>query len=287
MAVQSKLRAFMKMIATKAPQKNCQNFPGPEVTRSSHLINATRALIFGRGRRKRFYVLPTIRQARKLFRKYPLTSNSLFYGALFVAAEFMQQTWKQGHRFSTSDPKITTQLDSKQPHTRYDLGSFKRYAVWGTLVVPPIYQQWYNWLDAKFHLCEIGPLNRKVLAQKMVLDQFVLTPVILVFFFVAMNAMEGKSDLLEECKHKFWKTFAADCCFWLPVQALNFVYVPSDLRVAFIAITTFVWLNVLCWFKSLPIKGDQIEDIDASLMGQVTLKNQVSVVAVEEKSKKL
>ena len=55
-----------------------------------------------------------------------------------------------------------------------------------------------------------------------------------------MNALEGKSDWFEECKHKFWKTFGADCCYWLPVQALNFTYIPSDLRVAFVAIATFV-----------------------------------------------
>ena len=94
----------------------------------------------------------------------------------------------------------------------------------------------------------------------MVLDQFLLTPVIVVLFFITMSAMEGKSDWLQECKQKFFKTFGADCCYWLPVQALNFVYVPSDLRVAFIAVATFVWMNVLCWFKSQPMDNESIEE---------------------------
>ena len=252
MSIQSKLRAFWKIATTCVPKKGWEQSRGPEATRPTYATNAFRTLIFGRGRRIRFYVLPTVRQARKLFTRYPLTSNSLFYGTLFVAAEFLQQTWNKV--LTSPDANISRQLESKPTYSRYDSGSIKRYAVWGTLVIPPIYQQWYNWLDAKFRLCEKGPLNRKILAKKMGLDQFLLTPVILALFFITMNAMEGKPDWLEECRHKFWKTFTADCCFWLPVQALNFIYVPADLRVAFIAVATFVWLNVLCWFKSLPIK---------------------------------
>ena len=281
MNIRSKLRAFWKMTTTRVPQKGWEKC-GQEVTRPTYLASAFRTLIFGRGRKKRFYVLPTIRQARKLFTKYPLTSNSLFYGTLFVAAEFLQQTWNKGH-ISSSDAQITKQLDSKPSHARYDSGSIKRYAIWGTLIIPPIYQQWYNWLDAKFQLCEKGPLNRKILAKKMVLDQFLLTPVIVVLFFITMNAMEGKPDWFEECKHKFWKTFAADCCYWLPVQGLNFIYVPADLRVAFIAVATFVWLNVLCWIKSLPIsEAKPKEVVTTTPKRQIGLVTQVNATVVDK-----
>jgi len=263
MSIQSKFRDFWKMATTRVPRKGWENAPGPQITRHTSIVNAFRALIFGRGRRKRFYVMPTVRRTRKLFTRYPLASNSIFYGTLFVAAEFLQQTWNKSLP-ATIDSKISKNLEVKAP-VRYDLGSIKRYAFWGLFVIPPIYQQWYKWLDTKFHLCEKGPLNFKILARKMVLDQFLLTPVIIVLFFVTMNALEGKSDWFEECKYKFWKTFGADCCYWLPVQALNFTYVPSDLRVAFVAIATFVWMNVLCWFKSLPITDAQCnEQIDAT-----------------------
>lgn len=271
MSIQNKFRAFWKMATTRVPQKGWEKSPGPEVTRPPKISSALRALVFGRGRRKRFYVMPTIRQVRKLFASYPLTSNSIFYGTLFVAAECLQQTWNKT-AVKPIDIKSSKNLDSLA-HAKYDLGSIKRYALWGVFVIPPIYQTWYKWLDAKFHLCDKNPLYRSILAKKMVLDQFLLTPVIIVLFFVTMNAMEGKSDWLEECKQKFWKTFGADCCYWLPVQALNFVYVPSDLRVAFIAVATFVWMNVLCWFKSLPVENASVENID-----NVILKNQVESV---------
>ena len=35
-------------------------------------------------------------------------------------------------------------------------------------------------------------------------------------------------------------------------QALNFLFIPPMLRVVYIGVTTFVWLNVLCYIKSLP-----------------------------------
>ena len=63
-----------------------------------------------------------------------------------------------------------------------------------------------------------------------------------------------RRSLTEECRTKFWPTFSADCCFWLPVQWVNFTYISPELRVVFIGVATFVWLNVLCFIKSLPVK---------------------------------
>jgi len=281
MSIQSKFRAFWKMATTRVPLKGWKKSPGPEVTRSTQLSSVFRALIFGRGRRKRFYVAPTIRQFRKLFSSHPLASNSIFYGSLFVAAEWCHQTWNKGVH-TPIDVKTSKNLDSIAHATRYDLGSIKRYALWGTFVIPPIYHTWYKWLDATYHLCEKSPLNRTILAKKMVLDQFLLTPVIVVLFFITMSAMEGKSDWLQECKQKFFKTFGADCCYWLPVQALNFVYVPSDLRVAFIAVATFVWMNVLCWFKSQPMDNESIEHSDKEDLKQVDFVKHVNSTLIDK-----
>ena len=280
--IRSKVAALVRFAKTRAIPQGLQKSRGAEkVTGSAHISNIVRTLFFARGRSRRFDVSPTIRQARKLFSTYPIFSNSIFYGGLFVAAEFMQQTWNKGILLSPScEPKCVKHLDSPHPRT-YDVGSVKRYAVWGALVIPPIYYRWYQWLDARFRMCKTGPINPRTLTKKLVLDQFLLTPVILAMFFVAMNAMEGKSDWFEECKHKFWKTFAADCCFWLPVQALNFIFVPSDLRVAFIAVTTFLWLNVLCWLKSLPITSSNSKEQD-SLSNPLILANAVSTSVATE-----
>jgi len=218
------------------------------VTEAGAVKSALRAVVFGRGRRRRFGVPPTIRQFRKLFTTYPMMSNAVTYGGLCVGAEYCQQLLK--HSRGGGGAAMAT------PHPpKMDSGSLKRYAAWGFFVIPPIYHKWYKWLDGAFRTS--GPLNKKVMVQKLFLDQFVLTPVVLVMFFVAMAAMEGQSDITQECKSKFGPTFLMDCLFWLPVQFFNFRFVPADMRVVFIGVTTFVWLNVLCFIKSLPVKSFQ------------------------------
>ena len=44
--------------------------------------------------------------------------------------------------------------------------------------------------------------------------------------------MEGREDLLEECRNKLLPTFQTSCCFWMPAQVL-FFRVPTRSNVAF------------------------------------------------------
>jgi len=216
--------------------------------------SAFRALVFGRSYRQQsrrpgagLQRPGPIRKIRKLFTTYPILTNALTYGTLCVGAEYCQQklrSQRAGGGFS-----------GKSSHsTPIDMAALKRYAAWGFVVIPPIYSKWYQWLDGAFKT-SAGSHSLKVMVQKLFLDQFVLTPVIVVLFFMGMAAMEGQSSLTEECKTKFIPTFAADCCFWLPVQWFNFKFISPDLRVVFIGVTTFIWLNVLCFIKRLPIKN--------------------------------
>lgn len=64
-----------------------------------------------------------------------------------------------------------------------------------------------------------------------------------------MSFLEGKKDLLEECKQKFVPTFKTSCVFWMPAQAINFILVPPAARVIYVGFCSFVWINMLCWIK--------------------------------------
>lgn len=76
-----------------------------------------------------------------------------------------------------------------------------------------------------------------------------MTPPIYLIFYTSMSLMEGKEDILEECKSKFIPTFQTSCLFWLPVQTVNFFLIPNTIRVAYVGMCSFVWLNILCWIK--------------------------------------
>lgn len=118
-----------------------------------------------------------------------------------------------------------------------------RYAIMGTFIYSPILYGWYKWLDGRF----VGTAP-KIIVRKLILDQFLITPPLLVVFFVGMAAMEG-APLLKECKEKFVSTFGKSCLFWLPVQTVNFIFIPPKFRVTYMGACAFAWVNVLCWVK--------------------------------------
>ena len=142
--------------------------------------------------------------ARSVTCRHPVLTNTVLYGSLYTLAEVSRQ--RLSCRSSRNSPAAL------------DLASVKRYAIMGTLVIPPIFTRWYGWLDSRFPATS-GP----VLAKKLVLDQFLLTPVVIVIFFVGMAWLEGKTgdQRLAELRQKGLNTFLIDCCFWLPVQVLG------------------------------------------------------------------
>ena len=73
-----------------------------------------------------------------------------------------------------------------------------RYWVIGTFVFPVILFHWYKWLDARF----VGAAA-KTIVQKMLLDQFLISPPILVTFYVLMSIMERRDDIFTECRSAF------------------------------------------------------------------------------------
>jgi len=168
-----------------------------------------------------------------------ILSNALLYGGLYTLAEVTQQTIRL--KRSEQSP-ILSKLDG---------ASVQRYAVMGTACMGPMMAKWYQFIDRLY-----PGRARNVILKKLTLDQFAFTPLCVVVFFVGMAALEGYRgrEMFEELKQKGLKTFAWDCCFWIPNTAFNFLFVPAWLRVVFVSVSSFIWLNALCWIKSWPVK---------------------------------
>ncbi|KAL3275781.1 hypothetical protein HHI36_020526 [Cryptolaemus montrouzieri] len=167
---------------------------------------------------------------KKIFNKHPVISNSIVYGTLCVGAEFSQQAINK---------KILS-----YPQEPFDAKAIGRYTIYGVTVAGPLLFVWYKWLDKKF-----AGNSVRIITKKLVLDQFFMTPQLLIIFYVAMSIMENKTNLLEECKQKFLPTFKNSCMFWLPAQTMNFLVVPPAFRVVYVGTCSFAWVNILCWIK--------------------------------------
>ena len=199
----------------------------------------------------------------RFYSRHPLVSNCLIYGSLYAGAELSQQTINHVFTSTRRARCKNNAVASANANTsvlaklKYDIESVKRYIVLGTCVYPPVFYAWYKWLDATFKGSAV-----RIVGAKVFLDQFVLGPPSLFCFFVLMSWLEGKDDVLAECRLKFSAAFAADCVFWIPVQAANFMLVPAAYRVSFIGVMAFVWLNILCVIKNVENYLDDDEDED-------------------------
>ena len=120
---------------------------------------------------------------RKISHDHPLISNAVMYGGLYTLAEVSQQKLRAKMAISNNHvisgnsqvtaTKMSSQFVPKDIHElgvvktaavagsanllaspshhpgRLDMSSVKRYAIMGTLVIPPILTKWYHWLDNK------------------------------------------------------------------------------------------------------------------------------------------
>ncbi|XP_063976953.1 peroxisomal membrane protein 2 [Diachasmimorpha longicaudata] len=213
------------------------------------------------------------------FVKKPLVFNSLIYGSFYTSAEFLQQTYQlQERKKEISAARALTVAESTTPlvvigsqsqsvmdssekgkatdttldEAGYNWPVLQRYVVYGYFLAGPILHQWYLWLD-RFYVGTAGA----TLVKKLFFDQFILTPPLIVLFFSSMSLMEGKEDLLGECKAKFIKTFQTSCLYWLPMQFINFLIIPAKFRVVFVSVAAFLWVNILCHLKRAPIANNE------------------------------
>ncbi len=127
---------------------------------------------------------------------------------------------------------------------QFDLSRCIISGMYGGLFLGPVGNLWYKGLD--FSVSKV--LNPKTLPflfllAKVFLDIFVFGPVHVTVYFTWMKIAKGAS--LDEVKAKliedFLPTFIADSAYWIPIQILNFRFVPVPLQLTVV--------NVACIFE--------------------------------------
>ena len=218
---------------------------------SKYFISRQTALIptlFKSGRSD-INVIPTV---KAFFHRHPMIANSLSMGGLYIGAELSQQTLNfEFKKWLRVKSDCTENHDLK---LEYRWRQAMNFFLIGAVIYAPLFRIWYKWLDAKF----VGT-TATIVAKKCFLDQFMLGPPCLALFFVTMNVLERNGDVLAEAKKKFWYTFAIDCTFWIPVQAMNFLFVSPTFRVLYLGIASFAWLNILCVVKNIESYQKELE----------------------------
>ncbi|KAL9648444.1 hypothetical protein ABK040_014064 [Willaertia magna] len=175
--------------------------------------------------------------------KRPFTTQGLSACFLYATGDFMCQIIEK--------KKFTLDLDYKR---------IFRMAMYGTFVFAPISHLWYLNLDKRIIVTKRNKF--KQISKKVLLDEFVFTPIVLLAFFSTlttfehlMNKYEKKkneeeiktidNDLFYKITHKlkddYVNTFLVDMAVWPPLQYFNFYFIPGVYRVLYINVCCIFW----------------------------------------------
>jgi hypothetical protein len=111
---------------------------------------------------------------------------------------------------------------------------------------------WYSWLDGIVYPHD--PTCWQAVASKVAMDQLVYAPFMTSLFFSGMSITDGQGvkGVVESLKTKLWPTILASWAVWPIAHVINFLYVPSDLRILYINVLSILWTTYL---SSMAAKG--------------------------------
>ncbi|XP_049874339.1 mpv17-like protein 2 [Pectinophora gossypiella] len=145
--------------------------------------------------------------------KYLLYTNMTISVTLSSVGDVLEQ----GYEIYTKD------LDKYNPKRTMHM-AFSGAAV-GVLC-----HHWYKVLD-KFIIGK----TLEMVTKKLLLDQLIFSPVMLVTFFGSLAIFEQDpiQNFKDEVKGKFGKLYTAEWLVWPPAQVINFFFLPTRFRVLY------------------------------------------------------
>lgn len=98
------------------------------------------------------------------------------------------------------------------------------------LTIGVLCHYWYIWLDKTY-----AGRSAKILAKKITIDQFVLSPVLICVFFATVGALEGNDARAvgRELAEKGYKLYLAEFFVWPAAQLFSFYFLPTRYRVLY------------------------------------------------------
>ncbi|GMR60540.1 hypothetical protein PMAYCL1PPCAC_30735, partial [Pristionchus mayeri] len=126
---------------------------------------------------------------------------------------------------------------SEQREMRTDWQRTMRIIAFSTVIFAPLNHFYFRWLDRSI----IRGSRGQIVGKKLAVDT-ACGPLFASSYVVGLNMMEGKSvsSGFDEYRRKFLHFLALDAFLWVPVQALNFYFVPPSFRVFFVSCAALV-----------------------------------------------
>ncbi|PPQ70613.1 hypothetical protein CVT24_000686 [Panaeolus cyanescens] len=123
----------------------------------------------------------------------------------------------------------------------HDFVRTTRLTFYGGAIFGPAMTKWYQLLNGmKF------PSPRKALVYRVWLDQAILTPGAVAFFYGCMSVLEGKpGEAIPRIKAAYVPTILRNWAVYIPTQIINFALVPPHLRLVVVSVVSLFWNTYL------------------------------------------
>ncbi|KAF8626911.1 hypothetical protein AX15_004628 [Amanita polypyramis BW_CC] len=162
------------------------------------------------------------------------------YNASLLARPLLTNCLSAAFLFGAGDV-LAQQAIERKGVDGHDFARTARLTFYGGALFGPSMTAWYGLLNRiKF----ASP--RKAIVYRVWLDQAVLTPFAVVFFYGAMSALEGKAhEAVERVQNAYVPTLLRNWSVFIPTQIINFSVVPHHLRVPVICVVGLFWNTYL------------------------------------------
>ncbi|EDW68906.1 mpv17-like protein 2 [Drosophila virilis] len=167
----------------------------------------------------------------KMFGKYLLVTNVLGSGLLMAVGDVIAQEYEYRHGLRNQD--------------RYDGERIYRMFVAGALQ-GPLHHFVYNWMD------RVMPHRSfRNIVNKILIDQLFMSPACILIFFYTVCYLEGQTlqATHKELLAKFPYIYLMDWLTWPAAQYINFRYLDTKYRVAFVNVCTAVYNVLMSYMK--------------------------------------
>ncbi|XP_018495574.1 mpv17-like protein 2 [Galendromus occidentalis] len=156
---------------------------------------------------------------QKLFGKHLLITNAVISTGMGIAGDGVQQYYEVSRGYQES----------------FQMKRSSHMAAAG-LTTGVVTHYWYALLDRWWQGRCV-----KVIAQKVLYDQILFSPVCLTVYFGTVAALEGSSmgEFKEELADKGGTVYVVEWLVWPIAQAFNFYYLPLRYRLAFDTVISF------------------------------------------------
>ncbi|XP_045464596.1 mpv17-like protein 2 [Harmonia axyridis] len=158
--------------------------------------------------------------ARKAFsKKYLFYTNVFISFTLSGAGDFVEQQYEK----------------TKGTTTEYNLTRTKNMSISGGSA-GALTHFWYIYLDKI-----IPGASFPIVVKKLILDQLICSPFVIVNMFVIVGFLEKKTgkEIFNEIKNKSITLYIAEWIVWPPAQFINFYLIPGRFRILYDNIISF------------------------------------------------